>query len=69
MLHMKIHFILNILITGSSGLIGSEAVVYFDSLGHKILGIDNNMRRQFFGPKGDTNWNLNRLKKITTNFQ
>jgi len=60
---------LNILITGSSGLIGSEAVVYFDSLGHKIWGIDNNMRRKFFGPNGDTNWNLNRLRKITTNFQ
>ena len=53
---------MRILITGSSGLIGSEAVTYFDSQGHEILGIDNNMRAQFFGEKGDTLWNLERLR-------
>ena len=38
-----------VLITGSSGLIGSEAVEYFDRQGHRVHGIDNNMRRVFFG--------------------
>jgi len=42
------------LVTGSSGLIGSEAVRFFDGLGFRILGIDNNMRADFFGPQGDT---------------
>jgi CDP-paratose 2-epimerase len=58
----------NILVTGSSGLIGSEAVEYFDRQGHKILGVDNNMRRELFGPPGDTLWNLERLKSVTKQF-
>jgi CDP-paratose 2-epimerase len=57
-----------ILITGSNGLIGSEAVEYFDRQGHRVIGVDNNMRRVFFGPEGDTTWNLERLKRITRNF-
>ncbi len=59
---------MKILITGSSGLIGSEAVEYFDKQGHSVFGIDNNMRREFFGPQGDTTWNLNRLRKLTRHF-
>jgi CDP-paratose 2-epimerase len=58
----------NLLVTGSSGLIGSEAVEYFDRLGHTVTGIDNNMRRIFFGPPGDTEWNLQRLKRATKHF-
>lgn len=50
-----------LLVTGSSGLIGSEVVGYFDSLGWEVHGIDNNMRADFFGPQGDTRWNQNRL--------
>jgi len=57
-----------ILITGSSGLIGSEAVEHFDRQGHRVIGVDNNMRRLFFGPQGDTSWNLERLKSVTRNF-
>lgn len=57
-----------ILITGSSGLIGSEAVEHFDRQGHRVVGVDNNMRREFFGPQGDTTWNLERLKAATRNF-
>jgi CDP-paratose 2-epimerase len=57
------------LITGSSGLIGSEAVEYFDRQGHRVIGVDNNMRREFFGPQGDTTWNLGRLKKATSRFE
>ena len=58
----------NILVTGSSGLIGSEAVEYFDRQGHRVVGADNNMRRVFFGPPGDTLWNLERLKRVTKRF-
>lgn len=60
---------MNILVTGSSGLIGSEAVEYFDGQGHRVFGVDNNMRRIFFGPAGDTTWNLERLKKSTSRFE
>jgi CDP-paratose 2-epimerase len=56
------------LITGSSGLVGSEAVMWFDRLGWKVIGIDNNMRMEFFGPEGDTRWNLAWLKENTRNF-
>jgi CDP-paratose 2-epimerase len=58
-----------VLVTGSSGLIGSEAVQYFDRQGHQVIGVDNNMRRVFFGPAGDTSWNLNRLKNSTERFE
>ncbi len=57
-----------ILVTGSSGLIGSEAVEHFDRQGHKLIGVDNNMRRVFFGDSGDTTWNLERLRRCTRNF-
>ena len=43
-----------VLVTGSSGLIGSEAVTYFDARGWVVHGVDNNMRRDFFGEHGDT---------------
>ena len=54
--------------TGSSGLIGSEAVAFFDQLGWDVHGIDNNMRRSFFGPDGDTTWNLERLRREARHF-
>ncbi len=60
---------MKILVTGSSGLIGSEAVGHFDAQGHEVFGVDNNMRRVFFGPAGDTLWNLERLKAGTKRFQ
>ena len=53
---------MNVLVTGSSGLIGSEAVRLLDQKGHTVTGVDNNMRREFFGPNGDTTWVLERLK-------
>ena len=49
---------MKVLITGSSGLIGSEAFAYYDNQGHTVIGIDNNMRAQFFGPARDTIWYL-----------
>jgi len=57
-----------VLVTGSSGLIGSEAVTFFDRLGWTVHGLDNNMRRDFFGPDGDTTWNLKRLQSATRSF-
>lgn len=53
----------NILITGSSGLIGSEASIFFASLGFRVIGIDNDMRKYFFGTQASTKWNRERLKK------
>jgi CDP-paratose 2-epimerase len=60
---------MNVLVTGSSGLIGSEAAAHFDSKGHTVVGVDNNQRREFFGPEGDTGWNLERLRSTTRNFR
>jgi len=60
---------MRVLVTGSSGLIGSEAVLFFDKMGFSVVGVDNNMRRDFFGPKGDTAWNRQRLEQTCRNFQ
>jgi CDP-paratose 2-epimerase len=60
---------MRVLVTGSSGLIGSEAVAYFDALGAEVLGIDNNMRAVFFGSDGDTRWNQARLERATRRFR
>jgi CDP-paratose 2-epimerase len=57
------------LVTGSSGLIGSEAVAFLDARGWTVHGVDNNMRRDFFGPDGDTTWNLERLRGATRRFE
>lgn len=58
-----------ILITGSSGLIGSELVAYYAQAGWQVIGIDNNMRREFFGDQGDTSWNTRRLTDQYPNFK
>ena len=58
-----------VLVTGSSGLIGSEAVTFFDRRGWTVHGVDNNMRATLFGPDGDTRWNLRRLQKESTRFE
>jgi len=50
------------IITGSAGLVGSEAVVYFSELGLDIVGIDNGMRADFFGPEASTRWVRDRLR-------
>ncbi|MGA7720635.1 MAG: NAD-dependent epimerase/dehydratase family protein [Ignavibacteriaceae bacterium] len=57
-----------ILVTGSSGLIGSEIVTFFATKGYIVYGIDNNMRADFFGEKGDTRWNQKRLTELFSNF-
>ena len=50
-------------ITGSTGLVGSEAASHFGGLGMGVLGIDNDMRRVFFGSEASTAWNQSRLEK------
>ena len=58
-----------LLITGSSGLIGSEVCQYFaNELGYEIHGVDNNQRAVFFGPQGDTRWNQQRLSSQLPGF-
>lgn len=58
-----------LLVTGSSGLIGSEAVRFFAEKGFKVYGIDNNMRAYFFGKEASTKWNLERLKEEVRGYQ
>ncbi|MBI4722739.1 MAG: NAD-dependent epimerase/dehydratase family protein [Candidatus Stahlbacteria bacterium] len=57
------------MITGASGLIGSEGAIFFSKIGWEVVGIDSNMRKYFFGDEGDTIWNLNWLKNNIKNFQ
>lgn len=57
-----------VLITGSSGLIGSAAAEFLHRKDCVIHGLDNNMRADFFGPEGDTTWNLNRLRSELCRF-
>jgi CDP-paratose 2-epimerase len=58
-----------LLVTGSSGLIGSEVCLYFaNELGYAVHGIDNNQRAVFFGPQGDTRWNQERLTRELPGF-
>jgi CDP-paratose 2-epimerase len=56
------------IVTGSSGLVGSETARLLDAQGWAVHGIDNNMRRDFFGPGGDTSANLYRLRTETRAF-
>jgi CDP-paratose 2-epimerase len=60
---------MRLLVTGSSGLIGSEVVSHFDAMGWEVHGIDNNMRADFFGPAGDTRWNQRRLEATCNHFR
>ncbi len=57
-----------LLVTGSSGLIGSEIVRNFDAKGYQTIGVDNNMRADFFGKNGDTRWNQKKLLEECRNF-
>lgn len=58
-----------IIVTGSSGLIGSEVVKHFHNLGWEVHGLDNNQRAVFFGEQGDTRWNQKRLVDTLKNFR
>ena len=56
------------LITGSCGLVGSESSIYFAKKKFKIVGIDNNTRKFFFGKDGDISWIKKKLKKNLKNY-
>ena len=58
-----------LIVTGSSGLIGSEVCLHFGNLGWEIHGIDNNQRAVFFGSRGDTRWNQAKLEKYIPEFK
>ncbi len=57
-----------IIITGASGLIGSESAKYFHELGFEVVGIDNNMREYFFGEDGSTLWQKKKLQDGLANY-
>jgi CDP-paratose 2-epimerase len=57
-----------LLVTGSSGLIGSEMVTHFHAAGWEVHGVDNNQRAVFFGEAGDTRWNQKRLEQAYKGF-
>jgi CDP-paratose 2-epimerase len=58
-----------VLVTGSCGLIGSEVCLHFYQAGYSVLGVDNNQRKVFFGPEGDTSWTLERLRRTIPGYQ
>lgn len=57
-----------VLITGSAGLIGSASVRFFSKKGFKVLGVDNDARKYFFGPRASTAWNKRKLEKEIKDF-
>lgn len=59
----------NILITGSTGLVGSEAVEFFSPRFDRVIGIDNDLRKNFFGEDASTRWNRDRLKAAVPNYE
>ena len=58
-----------VVVTGSAGLIGSETSRFFHSRKHRIVGIDNDMRRRFFGPDASTAWNRSELERELPNYR
>ena len=58
-----------VLITGSCGLVGSETASFFCQKGFDVVGIDNNMRKAFFGQDGSIIWNKRRLQKLYKNYR
>ncbi len=57
------------LITGSSGLVGSESVNFFSDKGFDVIGVDNNLRKFFFGDEGSTLWVKKNLQKRNKKFR
>lgn len=57
-----------LLVTGSSGLVGSEVCVYFSQKGYQVHGPDNKQHAVFFGLQGDTRWNQKRLSESSPGF-
>src|SRR5688572_23465928 len=58
-----------VLITGASGLIGSEAAAFFAGRGFDVIGVDNDMRRYFFGDDGSTAWRRTMLERSLSGYR
>ena len=56
------------LITGSCGLVCSESVDFFIKKGLVVVGLDNNLRKTFFGNDGSTSWIKNKLLQLNKNY-
>ena len=56
-----------VIVTGSAGLIGSETVRFFAEQGLEVIGIDNDMRADFFGSEASTEWNRQQLEQTRSN--
>jgi CDP-paratose 2-epimerase len=56
------------IVTGSAGLIGAEAVRFFSRKGFVVVGIDNNMRKLFFGDDASTEWSRRQLEAEVPNY-
>lgn len=57
------------IVTGSAGLIGAEATRFFSQAGLTVAGIDNDMRREFFGEEASTAWSVEKLKETIPSYQ
>lgn len=57
-----------VIVSGSAGLVGSEAVRFFANKGFQVVGIDNDLRKYFFGPEGSTEWNQQKLLAEVGNY-
>jgi len=60
---------MKVIVTGSCGLIGSEAVIYYNRRADLVVGIDNNMRATYFGQDGDTTWMRKKLESDCENYK
>lgn len=58
-----------IIVTGSAGLIGAEAARFFSHRGYEVVGIDNDMRAEFFGKEASTKWAARRLEEELSGYQ
>ena len=58
-----------VLITGSNGLVGSESVNFFSDKGFKVVGVDNDLRKYFFGKDASTKWQNKILIKRNKKFK
>ena len=57
-----------VIITGANGLVGSEAVSFFSKKKYKVIGIDNNLRKFFFGEDGSTSWIKRKIIRENKNY-
>ena len=57
------------IVTGAAGLIGGQLVRFFADKGFDVAGVDNDMRRMFFGPEASTQWHRQELERTIKNYR